>query len=76
MKSILKKILTKEWIKAAGIRAIKTMAQAALATIGTSSLVESVNWLMVLSTSTLAGIFSLLTSIAGIPEVNNKQERE
>jgi len=64
-----KGIFTKEWWKAAGIRAIKTMAQAAIATIGTSMAMSDVNWLMVLSISSLSGILSMLNSIAGLPEV-------
>ena len=59
----------KTWIKAAGIRAIKTVAQAAVATIGTSAVLGDVNWLMVTSASVLAGILSLLTSVAGLPEL-------
>ena len=59
----------KKWIKAAGIRAIKTVAQTAIATIGTSAVMGDVNWVMVGSSSLLAGILSLLTSIAGLPEV-------
>ena len=59
----------KTWIKAAGIRAIKTVAQAAIATIGTSALLGDVNLLMVTSASVLAGILSLLTSVAGLPEL-------
>ena len=65
----MKKVFTKEWWKAAGIRAIKTVAQTAIATIGTSAVMSEVSWLMVLSASCLAGILSLLTSIAGLPEV-------
>ena len=59
----------KKWFKAAGIRAIKTIAQTAIATIGTSAVMSEVNWIMVLSASILAGILSLLTSIAGLPEL-------
>ena len=59
----------KAWIKAAGVRAIKTVAQTAVATIGTSAAMGDVNWRLVLSSSVLAGILSLLTSVAGIPEV-------
>ena len=59
----------KTWIKAAGIRAIKTVAQAAIATIGTSAVLGDVNWLMVTSASVLAGILSLLTSVSGLPEL-------
>lgn len=59
----------KEWIKCAGIRAIKTIAQTAIATIGTSAVISEVNWVLVGSASLLAGILSLLTSIAGLPEL-------
>lgn len=59
----------KKWLKAAGIRAIKTMAQTAVAMISTSVIMSEVDWAMVLSASVLAGILSLLTSIAGLPEL-------
>lgn len=63
-------MFTKEWFKAAGIRAIKTMAQTAVSTIGTSAVVlHDVNWLVVGSASILAGVLSILTSVAGLPEV-------
>lgn len=61
--------MNKEWVKAAGVRAIKTVAQTAIATIGTSMVVSEVNWVMVLSASVLAGALSILTSVAGLPEV-------
>ena len=59
----------KLWIKAAGVRALKTVAQTAVATIGTSAAMGEVNWVMVGSASLLAGILSILTSVAGLPEV-------
>ena len=66
----MKKVFSKDWWKAAGIRAIKTVAQTAIATIGTAAVMSQVNWVAVLSASCLAGILSLLTSLAGLPEVN------
>ncbi len=63
----------KEWIKCAGIRAIKTVAQTAIATIGTSAVMGDVAWVAVGSASLLAGILSLLTSVAGLPEVNKSK---
>lgn len=61
----------KDWFKAAGMRAVKTVAQTAVATIGTAAVMGEVNWLMVGSASLLSGILSLLTSIAGLPELDN-----
>ena len=61
--------MNKKWWKCAGVRAIKTVAQTAAATIGTSAAIGDVNWLMVGSASLLAGVLSLLTSVAGLPEV-------
>lgn len=60
------------WIKAAGVRALKTIAQTAVATIGSSAVLDEVNWIMVGSAALLAGILSLLTSVAGLPEVNEE----
>lgn len=60
----------KEWIKAAGIRALKTVAQTAIAAIGTTALFDQVNWAVVASAAVMAGILSLLTSIAGLPELD------
>ena len=60
----------KDWLKASGVRAIKTVAQTAVATIGTSVAMGEVNWIMVASSSALAGIVSLLTSVAGLPELD------
>lgn len=61
--------MTKKWWKAAGVRAIKTVAQTAVAAIGTTAMFSEVNWIVVGSTALLAGVLSLLTSIAGLPEV-------
>ncbi len=61
--------MTKKWWKAAGIRAVKTVAQAAVAAIGTTAMLLEVDWLVVGSTALLSGVLSLLTSIAGLPEV-------
>lgn len=65
---------TVEWCKKAGIRAVKTMAQTAVALIGTSAFVESVDWKMVVSGAVVSGVVSILTSVAGIPEVEAKGE--
>ncbi len=63
-----------KWLKAAGIRAIKTVAQTAIATIGTTALLDEVNWAVVASASAMAGVLSLLTSIAGLPELKQEDE--
>jgi hypothetical protein len=63
--------MSKQWMKAAGVRALKTVAQTFLATVGTSALLTEVNWQAVLSASVLAGVLSLVTSVAGLPEVQN-----
>jgi len=64
--------MSKKWLKAAGIRALKTVAQTAVAMIGTSVFIDNVNWIGVLSASVLAGVLSLLTSIGGLPEVDGE----
>ena len=64
----------KDWIKAAGVRALKTVAQTAAATIGTSIAMAEVNWALVASASVLAGVLSLLMSIAGLPELDKKAQ--
>ena len=64
--------MNKQWLKAAGVRAIKTMAQTAIATIGSSAVISAVDWKVVLSASLLSGILSILTSTAGLPEVPEK----
>ena len=63
-------MFTKKWAKAAAVRAIKTVAQAAVAAIGSSAALGDVNWTLVASTAALSGVLSLLTSVAGLPEVN------
>ena len=67
-------VFTKEWIVAAGIRSLRTVCQTAIATIGTSAVLSEVNWVSVASASALAGILSLLTSLAGLPEVENNEK--
>ena len=70
----MKKIFNKDFFKAALVRAIKTVAQTALATIGTSAVLSAVDWKVVISASVLAGLLSLLTSVAGIPEATSVKE--
>ena len=65
----MKKIFTKEWFAAAGIRALKTIAQTAVASIGVTAMIHEGDWVVVGSTAALAGVLSLLTSIAGLPEL-------
>lgn len=67
---------TKKWVKASVVRAVKTMAQTAVATIGTSAVMGDVNWIMVASASALSGIISILTSVAGIPEVECEENEQ
>ena len=69
-------MITKKWAKAAAIRCIKTIAQAAIAMIGTSIALSDVDWVLVLSASLLAGLLSLLTSLAGLPEVPEEEDVE
>lgn len=68
----MKKIFTKEWAKATAVRAVKTVAQTAIATIGVSAVMSDVNWAVVGSASLLAGILSVLTSVKGLPEVKEE----
>ena len=65
----MRKIFTKEWLAAAGVRALKTVAQTAVASIGVTAMMHEVDWLVVGSTAALAGVLSLLTSVAGLPEL-------
>lgn len=69
---MIKRIKNVKWLKAAGTRAVKTMAQAAIAGIGTAAAMGQVDWKYVASASTLAGVLSILTSVAGLPEVGNE----
>lgn len=66
--------MTKQWFKAAGVRALKTVAQSGVAMIGTSVVISSVNWQMVVSASLLAGVLSILTSVAGLPEISTSTD--
>lgn len=70
----MKKVFTKEWAKATAVRAVKTIAQTAVATIGVSAVMTDVNWLAVGSASLLAGVLSVLTSVAGLPEITKEGE--
>lgn len=72
--SVLKpSVSTQKWLKAAGVRAVKTMAQTAVAVIGTSAIVSAVDWKIVISSAVVAGVVSVLTSVSGIPEVESKE---
>lgn len=75
--SVLKiSVSTKDWIKASSVRAIKTVAQTAIGVIGSSTIISAVDWKVVISASVLAGILSILTSVAGIPEVEEAKSEE
>lgn len=68
----MKTLRSKKWWKAAGVRAVKTMAQAAIATIGASTMITETNWVVVASATVMAGVLSMLTSIAGLPEIKEE----
>jgi len=68
----MKKVFTKKWLKAAAVRALKTVAQTAIATIGTAAVMSEVDWIAVASASILAGVLSMLMSIEGLPEVKEE----
>lgn len=68
----MKNVFTKQWLKAAVVRAVKTVAQSAVATIGTAAVMGEVNWIAVASSAALAGVLSLLTSVAGLPEAKEE----
>ena len=72
----MKTVFTKKWWKAAGMRAVKTMAQVFIATVGTTTMLTEVDWMVVASTTALAGILSVVTSIAGIPEAEMPEEHD
>lgn len=67
----MKNVFTKNWLKASAVRAIKTVSQTAIATIGTAAVLGDVDWIAVASASVLAGVLSMLTSVAGLPEVTD-----
>lgn len=67
---------TKTWLKAAGVRAVKTIAQTFIASVGSAAVISAVDWKIVLSASVLAGILSIATSVAGLPEVEKPEEKE
>lgn len=69
----MKNVKVKEWWKAAGVRAVKTVAQTAIASVGTAAVMSQVDWKLAVSASVLAGILSLLTSVAGLPEVKTEE---
>ena len=74
MNQLIKTIKNNKWWKAASVRAVKTVAQAAIASIGTAAVMSAVNWKYTISAAILAGILSLLTSLAGLPEVEEQEE--